>query len=111
MRKALTFPASASVRKNRIEACPLSAAQKRRPSAIVLSMSRTKLATASGSAQSLSILACNTLFAVGGLARLEGQWVRCLRAHLAALRHYESGGIADNRLWWRECESDIECAR
>ena len=41
--------------------------------------------------------ACFTLATVGSLACLEGQWARCLRAHLAALRHFESGGVADTR--------------
>ena len=57
------------------------------------------------------VVACFTLFTVGCLARLEGQWARCLRAHLAALRHYESGGVADSRLRRREREHDIERAR
>lgn len=56
-------------------------------------------------------LACYTLFTVGCLARLEGQWARCLRAHLAAFRHFESGGAADNRLRRREREQDTERAR
>jgi hypothetical protein len=55
--------------------------------------------------------ACFTLSTVGSLACLEGQWARCLRAHLAALRHFESGGVADSRLRRRERERDIERAR
>ncbi len=57
------------------------------------------------------IYACFTLFTVGCLARLEGQWARCLRAHLAALRHFESGGVTDSRLRRREREHDVERAR
>jgi non-specific serine/threonine protein kinase len=57
------------------------------------------------------VVACFTLFTVGCLARLEGQWARCLRAHLAALRHLESGGVADNRLRRKQREHDIERAR
>lgn len=57
------------------------------------------------------VLACYTVYTVGCLARLEGQWARCLRAHLAALRHYESGGVVESRLRRRERERDIERAR
>lgn len=55
--------------------------------------------------------ACFTLFTFGRLARLEGHWARCLRAHPAALWHFEAGGIADGRLRRREREQDIERAR
>jgi non-specific serine/threonine protein kinase len=57
------------------------------------------------------LLACYTLFTVGCLARLEGQWARCLRAHLAAFRHFGAGSLADNRLRRREREHDIDRAR
>ena len=57
------------------------------------------------------VLACYTLFTFGCLARLEGQWARCLQAHLAAFRHYGARGLADSRLRRRERESDIERAR
>lgn len=57
------------------------------------------------------IYASFMLFTVGCLARLEGKWARCLRAHLAALRHFEAGGVADSRLRRREREHDIELAR
>lgn len=55
--------------------------------------------------------ACSTLFVVGSLAALEGKWARCLRAHLAALRHFESGGMTDSRLRQRQRDYDIEQAR
>lgn len=57
------------------------------------------------------IYACFTLFTVGCLAGLEGQWARCLRAHLAALRHFESGGVGDSRLRQRQRAHDLERAR
>lgn len=57
------------------------------------------------------VAACFTLFTFGCLAGLEGQWARCVRAHLASLRHFEAGGVADSRLRRRERERDLERAR
>lgn len=57
------------------------------------------------------IYACFALFTVGCLAGLEGQWARCLRAHLAAQRHFEAGGVADSRLRRHSRERDVERAR
>lgn len=57
------------------------------------------------------LYACMTLFAVGGLAAVERQWARSLRAHLAALRHLKAGGIAESPLRQQQREHDITRAR
>ncbi len=57
------------------------------------------------------VYACFTIFTFACLAGLEEQWARCVRAHLAALRHFESGGVADSRLRKRQREHDLHRAR
>jgi len=57
------------------------------------------------------LYACLTLFTIAALAGLEGRWARCLRAHQAALRHMEAGGVADSPMRRRQREDDLARAR